>query len=254
MNEYLKSVEEAYKHLLSVYRAKNSDYGNSFEECCNRFGLVSAVVRMNDKINRVNSLYDKSDMKVNDSLVDTLLDLANYAVMTAVWMNNMNYNEEDVSCSHDSSYSRESSCSLGSSCSQDSSCSRNSSCCDTTEELGSSHNTSTSDKGCCSIDYDTALEILHFEYAPKSEFDYDVPLDDFKRACLLLNLMVGNIDEALVAAGIIDEDGKITPHAIIERYIRVDCHNCVLITARGKRRIIFDEDIVYQNIVFKVFK
>lgn len=84
MDKNLSSVSDAYKHLVSVYEAKNSDYGNSFEECCNKFGLVSAVVRMNDKINRINSIYDKKDMKVNESLVDTLLDLANYAVMTAV--------------------------------------------------------------------------------------------------------------------------------------------------------------------------
>ena len=72
MDKNLSSVSDAYKHLVSVYEAKNSDYGNSFEECCNKFGLVSAVVRMNDKINRINSLYDKKDMKVNESLVDTI--------------------------------------------------------------------------------------------------------------------------------------------------------------------------------------
>lgn len=81
------TVNQIYDHLKKVYEAKNHDYGNSFENSCNKFGLVSAVVRMNDKIERINTLYNKeNESKVEESLVDTLLDLANYAVMTVAYI------------------------------------------------------------------------------------------------------------------------------------------------------------------------
>ena len=39
---------------------------------------------MSDKFNRLDTLYNKNNNKVNESIEDTLLDLANYAVMTLV--------------------------------------------------------------------------------------------------------------------------------------------------------------------------
>lgn len=85
----LTTVQETYDELKKIYEAKNHDYGNSFNNSCDRFGIVAAVVRMNDKIERINTLYNKeSSAKVSESIVDTLLDLANYAVMTAVYLKN----------------------------------------------------------------------------------------------------------------------------------------------------------------------
>lgn len=73
--------------MAETYKAKNHDYGNSFSKSIDEFGLVAAVVRLNDKMERLKSLakMGSDEIKVKDeSIKDTLLDLANYAVMTLV--------------------------------------------------------------------------------------------------------------------------------------------------------------------------
>jgi len=75
------------KKMADTYAAKNHDYGNAFGKSVEEFGLVAAVVRMNDKMERIKSFAKMTpeQMKVKDeSIQDTLLDLANYAVMTLV--------------------------------------------------------------------------------------------------------------------------------------------------------------------------
>lgn len=82
------NMEQAYDELLSIFEKKNADYGNSFEESLEKHGIIAAIVRMEDKIGRLNSLTKKgTEQKVSDeSLLDTLKDLSNYALMTAVWL------------------------------------------------------------------------------------------------------------------------------------------------------------------------
>lgn len=82
------NMKGAHNELLAIFERKNSDYGNSFEESLEKHGLIAAIVRMEDKMGRLNSLTKKSaEQKVSDeSLVDTLKDLSNYALMTAVWL------------------------------------------------------------------------------------------------------------------------------------------------------------------------
>ena len=71
--------------MNALYERKNHDYGNSFSETYRKLGVISATTRMLDKMNRVVSLVTKEQQKVNDeSLRDTLIDLANYAVMTII--------------------------------------------------------------------------------------------------------------------------------------------------------------------------
>ena len=77
--ESFKRITEAMNDL---YIKKNHDYGNSFTETYRKLGIISAVTRMLDKMNRIVSLVTKDKQEVNDeSLRDTLIDLANYAVM-----------------------------------------------------------------------------------------------------------------------------------------------------------------------------
>ena len=75
--------KEITDEMNALYERKNHDYGNSFSETYRKLGVISATTRMLDKMNRVVSLVTKEQQKVNDeSLRDTLMDLANYAVMT----------------------------------------------------------------------------------------------------------------------------------------------------------------------------
>lgn len=73
--------------MANTYRAKNHDYGNSFEQSLDKFGLVASVVRLGDKMNRIESLTKKEAQVKDESIKDTLLDMANYAIMTVMWMN-----------------------------------------------------------------------------------------------------------------------------------------------------------------------
>lgn len=73
--------------LKDTYIKKNHDYGNSFDKSIDKFGLTAAVVRMNDKMERLSSLLNK-DAKVNESIKDTVMDLANYCIMTAMYLDN----------------------------------------------------------------------------------------------------------------------------------------------------------------------
>lgn len=71
--------------LASLYERKNSDYGNSFGETFKKLGIISSITRMSDKLNRIISLTTKKNQKVNDeSIADTLMDLASYSIMTLI--------------------------------------------------------------------------------------------------------------------------------------------------------------------------
>ena len=77
------TFKEITDEMIALHERKNHDYGNSFSETYSKLGVISAATRMLDKMNRVVSLVTKDKQEVNDeSLRDTLIDLANYAVMT----------------------------------------------------------------------------------------------------------------------------------------------------------------------------
>lgn len=60
-------------------------YGNSFEESVLKYGLISALTRMSDKWNRIENLILKPSTDTGDEpLKDSLLDLANYCLMTVM--------------------------------------------------------------------------------------------------------------------------------------------------------------------------
>jgi hypothetical protein len=73
------------KKLNTLYADKNHDYGDSFGETYDKLGAISAVTRISDKTNRMVSLVTKDEQRVDDEkLIDTALDLANYAIMFAM--------------------------------------------------------------------------------------------------------------------------------------------------------------------------
>lgn len=69
--------------LTALYKAKNADYGDSFHKSFEKYGLVMAAIRLGDKFNRFEQLSLGAENRVKtESIRDTLLDLANYAIMT----------------------------------------------------------------------------------------------------------------------------------------------------------------------------
>lgn len=77
------------KQLHDIYEQKNAAYGNSFDKTCDELGIIAALTRMSDKWNRLVNLVKNSDIDTGDEAIeDTLLDLANYSIMTYMWLQN----------------------------------------------------------------------------------------------------------------------------------------------------------------------
>lgn len=81
-----QKMHDAHKELQEIFVKKNTDYGNSFEESLEKHGLIAAIVRMEDKMSRLNTLSKQEALVTDESLIDTLKDLSNYALMSAVWL------------------------------------------------------------------------------------------------------------------------------------------------------------------------
>ena len=71
--------------MTQTYDRKNKDYGDSFSRSVQRYGKIAALTRMSDKWNRLENLMLNDDARVKDeSITDTLIDLASYALMTVM--------------------------------------------------------------------------------------------------------------------------------------------------------------------------
>lgn len=89
-----ENMQNAHDELLQTFVDKNADYGNSFESSLEEYGLIAALIRMDDKMGRLRTLI-KSEAKVKDeSISDTLRDLSNYALMASVWFDNKDITQD----------------------------------------------------------------------------------------------------------------------------------------------------------------
>ncbi len=90
----LKTQEQGYKRhqelcddIHETYMQKNAAYGDSFHELYRDLGIISAVTQITHKYNRLKTLAkDKNkDISAGDeAITDTLLDLANYCLLTVM--------------------------------------------------------------------------------------------------------------------------------------------------------------------------
>lgn len=73
------SYETIMNSNRELFIKKNNDYGSSFED----FGFIGIIVRLNDKINRIKSLMNKSGTHEveNEAIDDSVQDLYNYCVL-----------------------------------------------------------------------------------------------------------------------------------------------------------------------------
>ena len=90
---FSSTLEEMYR----IMEAKNADYANDANPFSN-FKLVEdlwivslekgILVRMSDKMSRIANLLENKEAKVKDeSIRDTLLDLANYSIILSLFLN-----------------------------------------------------------------------------------------------------------------------------------------------------------------------
>jgi hypothetical protein len=85
---------------LKLFERKNKDYGDAFA----RYGTVGVLIRMGDKISRLQSITKSGITLVDDEQIrDTLIDLHNYSAMTIMLLDEgkeMNIEEETYTDEH----------------------------------------------------------------------------------------------------------------------------------------------------------
>ena len=89
-NENKVNTPTSFNTLLDqikdTHERKNHDYGDSFTKSMDEFGMTAAAIRLTDKLSRFKALIS-SEAKVKDeSIEDTLLDMAAYAIMTVEYI------------------------------------------------------------------------------------------------------------------------------------------------------------------------
>lgn len=82
MENKAEKFQQICETMAATYAAKNHDYGDSFSSTFAEFGIVAAITRMTDKMNRIKALSKSVAEVKSESLKDTLIDLANYSIMT----------------------------------------------------------------------------------------------------------------------------------------------------------------------------
>ena len=82
------------EEMTDLYLRKNADYGDTFTQSLDEDGLLVSKIRLKDKLNRFSQLISNDALVNDESMRDTLIDLANYTVMTLMWIDDDDSLEE----------------------------------------------------------------------------------------------------------------------------------------------------------------
>ena len=81
----VQAHKEICEGLNGLYARKNHDYGDSFTEMFEECGMMYSYMHLKEKLNRIKTLALVDDPLVaSESIEDSLMDLANYAIMTVI--------------------------------------------------------------------------------------------------------------------------------------------------------------------------
>lgn len=94
MKTNIELHQDLLNYLHNLYVAKNSDYGNSVHDTYTKYGLTSFLVRIEDKLNRARTLSKREGLVHDEKIEDTLLDLANYAILAVIELKQEDTNNE----------------------------------------------------------------------------------------------------------------------------------------------------------------
>ena len=72
------------ENALELFSKKNSDYGDAFAN----YGVIGVIIRMGDKIARINSLCINKSKIVEETIMDSFVDLYNYSIMALMLIKN----------------------------------------------------------------------------------------------------------------------------------------------------------------------
>tara|TARA_A200000113_G_scaffold91915_1_gene82306 strand:+ start:3437 stop:3700 length:264 start_codon:yes stop_codon:yes gene_type:complete len=77
----VSQLEKVQNEAKCLFEKKNADYGDAFAT----YGPVGVLVRMGDKISRLQSITSNGvNLIETESIRDTLIDLHNYAAMAVM--------------------------------------------------------------------------------------------------------------------------------------------------------------------------
>lgn len=83
INEEIKEFKQLTQQMNDTFANKRRDYGQTTSETYDKFGPVSMLTRIYDKVGRLENILCKTGKNyVGEKVEDTLLDLANYALIT----------------------------------------------------------------------------------------------------------------------------------------------------------------------------
>lgn len=76
---------ETCKELHALHVEKDTRYNGSFHRTFEKYGIVASAIRLSDKVERLEQLVLNPSLDpLDESIEDTLRDVANYAIMTLV--------------------------------------------------------------------------------------------------------------------------------------------------------------------------
>lgn len=79
--------ERLTRRMAALYAEKNERYGDSFSKSFKEWGEPMIAIRLEDKLSRFKTLVKNPELsELDESKIDTLIDLANYAVMGLIEM------------------------------------------------------------------------------------------------------------------------------------------------------------------------
>ena len=99
----MENYEKYQKQMNDILKRKNSDYSGKEDtyanfQYCEKLGLCSTevgiMVRMSDKMTRISNLLKQDAQVKEESIKDTLLDLANYSMILASYIEDKNKKNE----------------------------------------------------------------------------------------------------------------------------------------------------------------
>jgi hypothetical protein len=85
MFDYNSEFEKITSKMNELHHKKNSNYGNSFSKLWDELGPISGLIPLYNKLHRASNLV-KGNQNDFESLEDTFIDLANYAIMNLLEM------------------------------------------------------------------------------------------------------------------------------------------------------------------------
>lgn len=90
MNYKIQEFKNITQEILETYLRKNVDYDDAFTKSLEEDGLLVAKIRLGDKYKRFSALIKQENLVKDESIEDTLLDMASYAIMTVMFNRNKN--------------------------------------------------------------------------------------------------------------------------------------------------------------------